>query len=86
MTLTIELPNELERALAAEAERLGLSLDEYALHVLSTRGTGTAQPRTGAELVAFWKTEGVVGARPDIADAPAHARAVRERAEHRYRS
>ena len=53
MTLTIELPGDLERELAAEAERLGLSLDEYALRVLLTRSAGAAPPRTGAELVAF---------------------------------
>ena len=37
--------------------------------------------RTGAELVAYWQGEGLVGTRPNIADAPAHARTLRERAQ-----
>lgn len=40
---------------------------------------------TGAELVAFWQRESVIGSRPDIEDSQAHARAIRERAEHRTR-
>lgn len=84
MTLTIELPGDLERELAAEAERLGLPLDEYALRVLATRGAGPAPPpKTGAEVVAFWQAEGVIGARPEIVDAPTHARRLREQAERR---
>jgi predicted HicB family RNase H-like nuclease len=47
MTLTLELPGDLERELAAEAERLGLSLDEYALRVLATRGGSGNAPRNG---------------------------------------
>ena len=39
--------------------------------------------RNGAVLVAFWRAEGLVGSRPDIADAPAHARCLRERVQRR---
>lgn len=86
MTLTLELPGDLERELAAEAERLGLSLDEYALRVLATRGGSGNSPRTGAELVAFWESRGVIGARPELpADAPAYARQLRAEAERRHR-
>lgn len=38
---------------------------------------------SGAELVAYWRREGVIGSRPDIADSQAHARAARARAERR---
>lgn len=88
MSLIIELPRNLERELSAEAERLGLPLSEYALRVLTTRGTGAAEevPRTGAELVALWQSEGLIGARPEIADAAIHARQLRQTAEHRRRA
>jgi hypothetical protein len=86
MSKTIELPSDLERELAAEAERAGLSLDEYALRVLEARSSGDMSPRTGAELVEFWKAEGVIGARPELVDAPAHARRLRDEAEHRHRA
>ncbi|HJT32514.1 MAG TPA: hypothetical protein VJ783_10760 [Pirellulales bacterium] len=39
MTLTLELPSELESELAAEAAQFGLSLPEYALRLLSA-GSG----------------------------------------------
>lgn len=85
MTLTIELPRDLERELSAEARRLGLPLSEYALRVLTTRSAGSAEavPLTGVELVAFWRSEGLIGTRPEIADAQAHARQLRRKAERR---
>ena len=36
MTLTLNLPQELETRLATEAARLGLPVSEYALRLLST--------------------------------------------------
>ena len=89
MTLTIDLPNDLERELAAEAAQLGLPLGEYALRVLagSRIGAATADgaPQTGAELVAFWDQAGVIGSRTDIPDPAAHARELRGQAENRAR-
>lgn len=84
MTLTLELPGDLERELASEAERLGLSLDEYAVQVLATHGTSGGAPRNGAELVAFWEAQGVIGARPDLPDSPEYARQLRAEAERRH--
>jgi hypothetical protein len=80
MSLTLELPSELETRLSAEAERLGVTLEEHILHLLS--GVGSSL-RDGRDLVAYWKKEGLIGTRPDIADAPAHARRVRKAAERR---
>jgi hypothetical protein len=40
-------------------------------------------PRTGAELVAYWEREGIIGSRPDITDPVAHSRRVRAAAEDR---
>ncbi len=84
MTLTLELSRELERKLSAEAERLGLPLEQYALRRLDETPTSTvSSPKDGAELVAYWRREGVIGSRPGIEDSQAHAREIRRRAERR---
>jgi hypothetical protein len=86
MTITLELPPELECELAADAARLRLPLAEYALRVLAMGRTSSTAPRTGAELLAYWQKEGLVGTRTDIANVPEHARGLRQRAESRKRS
>ncbi len=86
MAITLDLPHELERELEAEASHLGLSLAEYVLRLLATgqRYTHIAAsgsvPQTGAELVAYWHSAGVIGRRSDIADSQEHARTLREQA------
>jgi hypothetical protein len=85
MTLVLDLPPELETELAAEAAHLGLPLSEYALRLLAGGRNLRSAPRTGAELLAYWQGEGLVGTRPDIPDAPAHGRSVREQAQRRAR-
>jgi hypothetical protein len=85
MSLVLDLPPELESELAAEAARLNLPLSEYALRLLAAGRTLAPTPRDGAELVAYWQAAGLVGTRPDIADAPGHARALRQQAEKRGR-
>ena len=85
MSLVLDLPSELETELASEAARLGIPLSEYALRLIAAgRGTRAAL-RTGAELLSYWQSEGLVGTRPEIADSQAHARALREQAERRPR-
>jgi hypothetical protein len=83
MTITIELPKELESELVAEADRLGLALSEYALHLLATVRSPVATPASGAELVAYWGSENLIGSRPEISDSQEHARELRKRAERR---
>ncbi len=85
MSLVLDLPPELETELAAEAAHLGLLLPEYALRLLAGGRSLCPAPRTGAELLAYWQGEGLVGTRPEITDAPAHARALREQAQRRPR-
>lgn len=89
MTITLNLPSELEQELSQEAARLGLPLDEYALRVLASSRTphsaGDA-PLMGAELVEYWNREGVIGSRRDIEDPIAFARELRERNQYRTRS
>ena len=86
MSITLDLPQELESELAAEAARLNLPLSEYAFRVLTIRRIAGNKSKTGAELVAYWQREGIIGSRPDIADSQAHARKLRREAEARKRS
>jgi hypothetical protein len=83
MGITLDLPDELESELSAEAARLGLSLPEYVLRLLSTARAVGNRPKTDAELVEYWQAEGLIGTRPEIADSQAHARQLREQAERR---
>ncbi|MCB1920347.1 MAG: hypothetical protein KDJ28_10265 [Candidatus Competibacteraceae bacterium] len=84
MTITLDLPQELEQELITEASKLKLSLSEYALDILKSRWvTGGRLPKTGAELVAYWQQENIIGSRPDIADSQIHARYLRRQAESR---
>ncbi len=85
MPLTLDLPNELETRLSAEAMRLGMPLQQYALRLLGDTPEASGQLSNGAELVAFWKREGVIGSRSDIDDGQAHARRIRQQAERRPR-
>ena len=85
MSITLDLPQALENELALEAAQLGLSLSGYVLRLLSTRSLVGPVPTTGAELVAYWQREGVIGTRPEITDSQAHARQIRLQAERRRR-
>lgn len=85
MTITLDLPQELERELSAEAARQGVPLSEYALRLLATGRPARPMPKTGAELVSYWQSEGLIGTRSDIADSQIHARVLREQAERRGR-
>ncbi|WP_196517701.1 hypothetical protein [Nostoc sp. WHI] len=43
-------------------------------------------PKAGAELVAYWQSEGVINSRPDITDSQAYARKLRHEAQTRERA
>lgn len=83
MTLTLDLPPKLVDELATEAGRLGLSVSDYAVRVLSKDRSSREAPRTGADLVAYWQEEGLVGTRPEITDSQSYARGLRREAERR---
>jgi hypothetical protein len=88
MTLTLDLTPDLEERLNAEAARLGLTPSEYAIQVLQKETPAAPMPTTGAELVAYWEREGIIGIwadRTDIPDSPEYARELRRRAETRVR-
>jgi hypothetical protein len=85
MTISLDIPTELENELSTEASQLKLPLSEYILRVLSVRPPLNNPPRTGAELVAYWQQTGVINSRPDITDSQTHARQLRHQAETRDR-
>jgi hypothetical protein len=86
MTVSLDLPQKLVDELSDEASRRGLSLSEYALQILSTGRKESSPSKTGADLVAYWRSEGLVGTRPEIEDSQAFAREIRRSAERRDRS
>jgi hypothetical protein len=87
--LTLDLTPELEERLKEGAQRFGLSPEAYAARVLDECVPAARTPVNGAELVAYWRREGLLGLwadRTDIADAPEYARELRRRAERRERT
>ncbi|MCA6517193.1 MAG: hypothetical protein IM585_23975 [Pseudanabaena sp. M135S2SP2A07QC] len=83
MTISLELPQELEQALSEEAGKVSLPLPEYILQLLSVRKSFEDLPRSGADLVSYWQSEGLINSRPEIKDSQEYARQIRHAAEHR---
>ena len=91
MTLTLDLPSEVEACLRERAEERGLDASEYALSLLKEAMEGKGEkgeplPANGAELVALLRKDGVIGAwadRTDIGDSVEFARELRRQAETR---
>jgi hypothetical protein len=85
MTLTINLPDEIQSRLSQEASRQGMDLSSYIVQLLSNGGD-VKSPSNGKDLVAYWQREGLIGTRPEIEDSQAHARMLRSESERRERS
>jgi hypothetical protein len=85
VSIVLNLPPELESKLSADARQRGLSLADYVLQVLGADTLPQARPTSGADMVAFWSREGLIGTRSDIADSSVHARALRDKAQTRRR-
>jgi len=97
MTLALELTAEQEQHIEAEARR-NMDAARYAKALLFWGDTEESEKQmlppagplppaggTGADLVAYWEREGIIGSRPDITDSLEHARAIRRKAERRTR-
>lgn len=69
MTITLDLPQELEQELSVEAGKISLSLPEYILQLLAIRKSFENVPRSGADLVSYWQSEGLINSRPEIEDS-----------------
>ncbi len=85
MTITLEIPAELESELVHEAQQLGLSLPEYTLRVLYARPLMETPIKTGSDLVAYWENTGLLGTRTELVDSAEHSRQLRTEAENRTR-
>ena len=85
MSITLDLPRELERELTTEATQMGVSLAEYVLRLLSARSSVEATPTTGAELVAYWQRERLLGTRSHTTDSQSLSRRLRHKTEKRMR-
>ncbi len=86
MTVTLDLPRDLADALTDEATRLNLSLPEYLRQLMRERTSAAPALRNGAELVEYWRREGLLGSRADITDPESYARALRASGERRKAS
>ena len=85
MSIVVNLPDELERTIAAKA---GMTVSDYVADRLakatSVTATGETKARlSGAALVQRWRDLGLIGYRPDITDPEAHSRRLREEAQRR---
>lgn len=69
MAISLDLPQELEQELSVEAGKISLSLSEYILQLLAVRKSFENLPRSGAELVSYWQSEGLINSRPEIKDS-----------------
>jgi len=87
MTLTIELTPEQEATLQAQANAAGMEASEYARQLLASDLVIERRPMSGAEMIAHWKRDGVLGSYGDMdVDAPELARRIRERGHMREAS
>jgi len=69
MAISLDLPQELEQELSVEAGKISLSLPEYILQLLAVRKSFENLPRSGADLVSYWQSEGLINSRPEIKDS-----------------
>jgi hypothetical protein len=83
MAISLDLPQKLEQELSVEAGKISLSLPEYILQLLSVRKSFENLPRSGADLVSYWQSEGLINSRPEIKDSQEYARQIRHAAEYR---
>jgi hypothetical protein len=74
---------ELSNEISVGAERLGVSISDYIVHLLSLTLAKDKKPKHGAELVEYWRREGLIGSRPEVTDSQEYARQLRARAEKR---
>ena len=94
MSIIVNLPAELEKTIAAEAAKAGMTVSDYVAGRLDQGTTTNGSPGTngscglkrrltGPEMVQRWKELGLIGYRTDITDPEAHSRRLREAAQRR---
>ena len=86
MTYSIELPPALAKRVRQEARKRKLDVQEFLRQAVEGAVATATIPRTGAELVEYWRRLGLIGMwadRADIGDSAKYARALRQQAEQR---
>jgi hypothetical protein len=83
MAISLDLPQELEQKLVAEAGKVSLLPSEYILQLLTVRKSVETMPKNGAELVNYWQSQGLINSHPEIKDSQEYARQIRHIAERR---
>ncbi len=85
MTLTLELTPEQGARLSRLAARAGLGSEAYLLGLIDAGAELelVTPPATGAELIAYWQSNGCLGAYAGAPDSPDFARQLRAQAEAR---
>ncbi len=80
MTYTLELPPDTEARAQAQADAQGLAVEEYLVSLIED-ALPAPKPRTGAELVALLKKEGIIGMwadREDMKDSVEYVNRLRQ--------
>lgn len=95
MAVTLELKPEIEAQLRDQAQKFGQSVEESLQEWIEDRliqRSVVVPPdpsiKNGADLVAYWEREGLIGSwahRTDINDSIEYARQLRKKAECRER-
>lgn len=88
MIYTLTLPPDTEARAQAQADAQGLAVEEYLVSLIED-ALPAPKSRTGVELVALLKKEGILGMwadRTDIGDSVEYARTLRREAETRGRN
>ena len=88
MSIVVNLPADLEKTIAAEAAKAGMTVSDYVAGRLAQGASANGsheskRRRSGPELVQRWKELGLIGYRTDITDPEAHSRRLREAAQRR---
>ncbi len=84
MSLILEIPPELEDALKVAADQKGMSVADFALKILSENRVSAKDVKSGTELVAYWKSLGIIGMRDEIQDSVEHVQRLRESQMRRF--
>lgn len=87
MSWSIEIPGDLQKRIAAEANLRGLDAASYAIQVLNSSVPAPANgAKSGKEVIERWRAAGLVGDwadRVDLGDSSSYARELREAAQRR---
>lgn len=83
MSFTIDLPPDTIKRIEIEAKKRELPVESYLIRIIE-EAVNPSKPTNGRELVAYWRSLGVVGDwadREDIQDSSQFACELREQAQ-----